>query len=1340
MNLFRSYTKPLMVSLAALLVALATSCGSQNPILGTGANAVHPPTVTAVTPLNNATGISVTNPGITASFSEAMAPITSGATFTVTSAGSAQSPTGTVALDGTNRIATFTLTAGTTLAPDNLYVATVTSAKSLATGLALANPYAWSFVTGPAPDTTRPRVTLTVPATTTPGPTAGVPTNTAIAAAFTEDMASATITAAGTFTLTGPGTTAVAGAVTYSSKTAIFTPTAGLVPLTTYTATITTAATDLAGNALAGNQAALPAASNYVWTFTTGAGPDITRPRVTLTVPATTIPGPTADVPTNTPIAAAFTKDMAPATITAAGTFTVTGPGSTNVAGAVSYASKTAFFTPTAALAPLTTFTATITTAATDLAGNALAGNQAALPAASNYVWTFTTGPGPDTTRPRVTLTVPATTTPSQTNVPTNTGIAAAFTKDMAPATITASGTFTVTGPGTSAVAGSVTYASKVAVFTPTAELAPLTTYTVTITMAATDLAGNALAGNQAALPAASNYVWTFTTGPGPDTIRPRVTLTNPITSIPPRTGVAINAAIAAAFTEDMALLSIITPGTFTLTGPGTTVVPGTVTYASRTAVFMPTSLLLPDTTYTATITTVATDLAGNALAGNQAPLPAASNYIWTFVTGPAPDTIRPRVTITVPVTTTPGRTDVPTNTAIAAAFTEDMAPATIIAPGTFTLTGPGAIAVEGAVSYASRTAVFTPTTLLVANTTYTAKVTQAATDLAGNNLAGNQAPLPGASDYIWTFTTGPAPDTIRPRVTITIPATTIPGPTTGVPINTAIAAAFTEDMAPATINIASFTVTGPGGVPLNGSVSYASRSAVFTSTTPLTALTTYTATITMAATDLAGNALAGNQAPLPAPSNYVWTFTTGVAADTTRPRVILTIPATTIPGPTDPVPTNTAITAVFSEDMDPNTISTSTFIVRGPGTTLVSGSVSYSFRTAIFTPTVVLATSTTYTATITMAATDLAGNALAGNQAPLPAPSDYVWTFRTGAPVVAGNISVTSTDPSAGSITVCPDATINATFNVPSSLRMDPLTVNAATFTVTGPSPTFTPVIASSVILDPGTGRIATFKPASNLTVGVTYTATIKSGPSGVKDLAIPANTMLNDFTWTFTVKACQPAPNPSHLGLAGTYGIMSSNSITNTGASTMINGDVALFPGSSIGLLPAQVNGAIHIGDLVAQAAYADLLSAYNYYSTLPPGVTITAGADLGALYPASSGGIPPGTYTSGSSMSINTPLVLNAGGNPNAIWVFQLGSSLTTTSPLGTVSLLGGADPRNVFWVCTASATIGVGTNFYGTIIAGVSITGQTGATIYGRLLAGAIGPGAIVLDSNTVNVPQ
>jgi hypothetical protein len=229
----------------------------------------------------------------------------------------------------------------------------------------------------------------------------------------------------------------------------------------------------------------------------------------------------------------------------------------------------------------------------------------------------------------------------------------------------------------------------------------------------------------------------------------------------------------------------------------------------------------------------------------------------------------------------------------------------------------------------------------------------------------------------------------------------------------------------------------------------------------------------------------------------------------------------------------------------------------------------------------------------------------------------------------------------------------------------------------------------------------------------------------------------MLADFTWNFTVINCS-SPNPGHLGSVAAFGIMATSAITDVPTSR-INGDVSLEPGSSCGLLPAEVNGTIHINDAISHQAGIDLLVGYNYYKNLPPGVTIAAGADLGALYPASGGGIPPGTYTSGSTMSINTPLVLNAGGNANAVWVFQVGSSLTTTTPIGSVSLLGGANPNNVFWVCTASATIGVGTTFYGTVLAGVSITGQTGAVINGRLLAGAVGAGTIALDSNTVNVP-
>jgi hypothetical protein len=154
-------------------------------------------------------------------------------------------------------------------------------------------------------------------------------------------------------------------------------------------------------------------------------------------------------------------------------------------------------------------------------------------------------------------------------------------------------------------------------------------------------------------------------------------------------------------------------------------------------------------------------------------------------------------------------------------------------------------------------------------------------------------------------------------------------------------------------------------------------------------------------------------------------------------------------------------------------------------------------------------------------------------------------------------------------------------------------------------------------------------------------------------------------------------------------------------------------------------------------AAQAQADLLAAYNVAKALPPGAAapfaLGGGADLSGLT------LPPGVYTSGSTILINGPAaaVLDAGGNPDAVWVFQIGSSLTTVT--GSVSLIGGAQAKNVFWVPTAAATIGSGTTFEGTILAGGDVTANTGATINGRILAGAIGAGTVALQATTVNVP-
>jgi hypothetical protein len=549
----------------------------------------------------------------------------------------------------------------------------------------------------------------------------------------------------------------------------------------------------------------------------------------------------------------------------------------------------------------------------------------------------------------------------------------------------------------------------------------------------------------------------------------------------------------------------------------------------------------------------------------------------------------------------------------------------------------------------------------------------------------------------VWSFTAGAAADSIAPMVSVTSPTNTA----VAVPLNRKVTVGFSEAMDPLTITQATFKLAGPGTTSVAGSVTASGTSAIFTPTTVLTAGTLYTATITTGVKDLAENAMA---------ANFVFTFTTGLAGDVTKPTVTATIPANVATS----VPTNTKVGATFSEVMDAATISSQTFTVK-QGATTVPGIVSYSGVNALFTPTNTLAANTVYTATITTGAKDLAGNAVASNS---------VWSWTTAAVADTAKPTVTLVNPADLATAVATNSAVHATF----SKAMDPLTVSTANFTLKNGAIPVTGVVAYDAV-----SKISTFTPSGSLAANTVYTATITNAAAD-----LTGNTLLTDKVWSFTTAAViiPPVPSASHLGTAGTYGIMATSAITNTGAATKINGDVALEPGTSNGLLPAQINGAIHINDSVSHQAYADLLVAYNYYKTLPPGVTITAGADLGALYPL---GMPPGTYTSGSSMSINTHLTLDGGGDANAVWVFQIGSSITTTTPLGTISLINGANANNVFWVPTASATIGVGTTFYGTVIAGVSITGQTGALINGRLLAGAIGAGTIALDTNTVNVP-
>ncbi|MGE5664122.1 MAG: Ig-like domain-containing protein, partial [Deltaproteobacteria bacterium] len=264
----------------------------------------------------------------------------------------------------------------------------------------------------------------------------------------------------------------VAGTVTVADNAATFTPSANLRYQTTYFATVTTGVTDLAGNALA---------ETYSWSFTTCPRPDTTPPTVTSTTPT----GGASDVLASTNVRVTFSEavsNVGPAT------FQLRDGDGVAVPGVVTHGANTATFTPTASLAHLATYTATVTTGVTDLAGNTLA---------ADFSWSFTTGEVQDTTPPAVTSTTP---TGGASGVAVSARVQAAFSEAVK--NVSAS-TFQVRAGATS-VAGSVTLVGSTATFTPSADLAYGTTYTATLTTEVTDLASNALA---------ADHGWSFTTG-----------------------------------------------------------------------------------------------------------------------------------------------------------------------------------------------------------------------------------------------------------------------------------------------------------------------------------------------------------------------------------------------------------------------------------------------------------------------------------------------------------------------------------------------------------------------------------------------------------------------------------------------------------------------------------------------------------------------------------------------------------------------------------------------------------------------------------------------------------
>jgi hypothetical protein len=518
-----------------------------------------PPSVSSESPGSGATNVAVSTTA-TATFNEAVQAST--ITFTLTPSGGSAVAASVSYNSSTD---TATLTPSSSLAYSTTYTATVSGVKDSA-GDPMTSPFSWTFTTAADPPPSPPTVTSETPAS---GAT-NVGVTTTATATFNQAVQSSTIT----FTLAPSGGSPVGATISYNSSTytATLTPTAALSYSTTYTATVSGAQ----------NSSGTPMSAPFSWTFTTAATP---APYVSSEAPAA---GAQTNVGVSSPVTATFNEAVQSSTIS----FKLQNPSGGTISATVSYNStyNTATLTPSSALAYSTTYTATVSGAQ----------SSSGVPMTAPCTWSFTTAA---TSAPYVSSQSPM---PESLNAALATVPAVTFNQAVKSSTIV----FTLTNEFGTSVAGTVAYNSftQTATFTPSAALAPSTTYTASVS--------GAQNSSGTAMPAA--FIWEFITDPG----APSVTTESPSSNA---TGVSTTAAVTAAFGAPVQASSI----SFTLMGPGGKPVAASVSYNPTTfvATLTPTAPLSASAAYTAAVSGVQ-DVEGDTMAASAS---------WSFTTAASP-------------------------------------------------------------------------------------------------------------------------------------------------------------------------------------------------------------------------------------------------------------------------------------------------------------------------------------------------------------------------------------------------------------------------------------------------------------------------------------------------------------------------------------------------------------------------------------------------------------------------------------------------------------------------------------------------------------------------------
>ncbi len=321
------------------------------------------------------------------------------------------------------------------------------------------------------------------------------------------------------------------------------------------------------------------------------------------------------------------------------------------------------------------------------------------------------------------------------------------------------------------------------------------------------------------------------------------------------------------------------------------------------------------------------------------------------------------------------------------------------------------------------------------------------------------------------------------------------------------------------------------------------------------------------------------------------------------------------------------------------------------------------------------------------------------------PTPAATVSPAPTPTPAAAPNVVLVF--PADASAHIGVNDAITITFDGP----MNPATMTSS-FTLTqNGNP-----VAGTVTTDQSS---ATFTPTVAMIPNSAFTATVTTGAKNAGGTALIANRI-----WTFTTGEKSVA-----LGVAGTFAVLAGSAVTNTGPTTL-NGNMGTYPGSSVGgFPPGLLNGSQHVASGTSGQGEFDLTVAYNDAAgrTHAP---ISRIGNLGGLT------LIPGLYKSTGVMEISSgDLTLDAQGEANAVFIFQIAETLITTAGR-QVFLIGGAKAANVFWQVGTSATFGTTSAFKGTVMADQAITLENGATLEGRALARIAG---VALESNTITIP-